>query len=363
MTGLASINGNTCTQARMQISAWGNWWLDVDMVDPVLLAGPVSIAFADIAAQGTIASGGVANGKAAYRIGGGALGWGKQLKAKGYANDAGVKLATVLGDAAQECGETLADIPATRLGTNYARGGVPERSSNSGSALLNALAPRNWYVDFAGVTHIGQRPTTIYTGAGARSRVDPQGAIIELATETIGALVPGVVVDGSQPASDIEYMLDATRLTVRVYAGRASSPASRFNEALAKIVESLFPDMRWRGTYEFRVIDQNGERFDLQPVRVATGMPDLSNVPVRGPAGVKAIVQPGELVCVSFLDADPSRAYISAHDAPDGPGWMPLFCLLGEEPQLGVARLTDGVIAGGFAGAITFASTRIKAGL
>jgi hypothetical protein len=196
------------------------------------------------------------------------------------------------------------------------------------------LAPKAWYVDFDGVTQFGARATVAYAGDGARTRIDPAGEIVEVATEEIGALEPGVTIDGSAPATDVEYIVDPKRLTVRVYAGARKN---RRLDALSRTIEALFPDMRYRGVFEFRVVTQTGDRFNLQPARVASGFSDLPGVPTRGPAGVRATVLPGELVLVAFADADPSRPNIIAHDAPDAPGWMPLSLELGGPGALPIA--------------------------
>jgi hypothetical protein len=72
---------------------------------------------------------------------------------------------------------------------------------------------------------------------------------------------------------------------------------------------------------------------------------------------------PGATVVVGFLGADPARPFVIAGDEVGAPGWMPSFLEVGDAPTLGIARITDAVVAGGFAGTITFASTRVKAGL
>ncbi len=344
----ATLNDNSCT-ARVQVSDWGAWWADVNLTEPVALSGSVAFKFADVEAKGTIVSGGTIDGKAAYRVVGGKGGWGKTLKRKPYLNDAGVKASGVIGDAAREAGETVEGAPTNKLDSHFVRAEAP----------LHLLAPQAWRVDFDGVTRFGKRPVIAYTGDGTRVRVAPDARVIEIATEVVGQLLPGVMIDGSLPATDIEYEITTTRMTVRVYAGRATS---RRLLALRRIVESLFPDLIWRGSYEFRVVSQEGNRFNLQPVRVGTGMPDLGLVPARGHAGVRATVTPGELVMVAFADADPSRPFIFAHDVIDSIGWMPLFIELGEEPTLGIARQTDSVVCGGFGGVITTASIRAKAG-
>ncbi len=356
---LAALDGNTVTKARVTVPSWGCWWASLDLAEPVELAAGtrVSLVIAGQTFSGTVMSGGAFSGRAAYHVAGGAGSWGKALPSKPYSDDGGVRLQTVLGDAAREVGETLGAVPSTSLGPHYAR-----RAGAMASAVLNGFAPRGWYVDFAGVTQIALRAATTYTGSAPRVRVDPAFGVYELAVDSLEGLLPGVSVDGSAPATDVEFSLTPERLTAKVYA--AGGPDSERLALWRRMFEALDPLARYRATYEFRVVTQTGERLNLQPVRVASGMPDLANVPVRpGMAGLKARVQLGELVLVAFADGDPSRPQVIAHDAPDAPGWMPLALELGGPAALGVARLTDAVQAGPFAGVITFASARIKASL
>ncbi len=347
------LNGVPITRGRVQMPAWGLWWADVDLAEPQALSGTATLKFADVTLSGKIVSGGAADGRAAYRIVAGNGGWCSRIAEKSYRNDAGVKLATVLNDAAQKVGETIANLPTTRLGPHYAR------AEGLASAVLHRHADRAWYVDEQGITRLGSRPTTIYAGEGTRTRREPSSAVIEIATESLATLVPGVRVDGAQPAADVEWELAPKRISARLYCGAS---LSRRLSAFAALLEALDPLRRYRATYEYRVISQTSDRFDLQPVRTITGMPSLSGVPVRpGVAGARGNVTLGELVLVAFADADPSRPQIIAHDAPDAPGWMPLTIELGGPGALGVARLTDTVVAGPFGGVITSASARVKA--
>lgn len=352
---LATLNTFSVAKLRLPVPAWGLWWADVDLAEPQALTGAAALVVAGQAMSGTIVSGGAVHGRAAYHVVGGAGGWGKALPAKPYQDDGGVRLRTVLGDAARELGETLADVPATLLGPHYAR------PAATGTELLNLLAPQNWYVDFAGVTHIGRRPATTYTGAAPRMRVDPIVPVIELAIDSLAGLLPGAQVDGSAPATDVEFNLTPKRLTASIYSTASGLPARL--EAWADLLAALDPRARYRASYEFRVVTQSGERLNLQPVRIASGMPDLASVPVRLAPGVKALHQLGSLVMVAFADADPSRPYVFAGDAADAPGWMPLELDLGGPGALGVARIGDGVICGPYAGTIVSGSARIKAAL
>jgi hypothetical protein len=352
-----SLGSAAISRARVQVPAWGRPWIDVELVTADVFAKGArpALVVADVPIVATVVDGGAHEGRAAYRLACGQGGWGQTIPRKSYANDAGVKVASVLQDAAAACGETLAGpLPSTRLGPHYARAEGPA------SEVLNGLAPRGWYVDLDGTTRIGQRPATAYTGAAPRTRVDPSVGIVELATETLSGLVPGVVVDELAPATDVEYLLEPGRLTARVWGG--AGYASRMLDALSRIVEALTARTRYHGKYEFRVVTQSGERLNLQPVRVANGLGDLTNVPVRpGVPGTRSNVQLGSLVLVEFVDRDPSRPVVTNFDAPDSPGWMPLTIELGGPGALGVARITDTVQAGAFAGVITGCSARVKA--
>lgn len=307
----------------MQAPAWGRAWADVELAEAETLTGTQTLVLADLTQVVTIVSGGVVDGVARYRCVAGAGGWGKLIAKQGYNNDAGVKAASVVRAAAAACGETLGTIPAKTLGPHYAR-----RLDAPASAVLNQLFPNAWYVDAAGVTQFGARASVEYTGDATRIRTDLAAGVVELNANEIGTLVPGVVVDGHGPASDVEYELDSKRLIVRVWFARALDRRLR---AMKKVFESLFPAMAYAATYEYRVETQNGNRLHLQPARIACGMPSLENVPVRpGVAGFKASVALGELVLVAFADGDPSRPNVIAHDHADSPGWFPTLAEFGD---------------------------------
>jgi hypothetical protein len=310
----ATLEGHSLQRACVTVPKWGLWWADAHLVEPETLSGAVALKLADKELNGTIIAGGVAEGKASYRIVGGAGGWGKAISQpkKPYRNDAGMKISSVIGDAARIVGETVEDVPTTRVGQHYAM------VNGTASDVLNLLTPRSWRVDFDGVTRFGERETVVYEGEGTVTRIVPDGSIFEIATDEIGDLLPGVTVEGSQPATDVEYNLTSEKLTVKVYCGTDS----RRLRAWRKLVLALFPWLQYVGVFEYVVVSQTGERLNLQPLRVATGMPELSGVPVRpGVASFKSTATPGAHVLVAFADRDPSRPQVIAHDAPDAPGF------------------------------------------
>jgi hypothetical protein len=324
------LGGNPCTRMRLQRPSWGCWWLDSELVEPAeLTAGArVTAQIADLTLQGTIVNGYARNGTAGYRVVGGAGGWGRSLPEKSYQNDAGVKLSTVLGDVATAVGETLSGVPTARIAAHFARfAGSTRRPA---SWILNYFFPRGWYVGDDGTTVIGQRSAAVYVGDGARVLVQPATNVIELDVEQIDNLAPGVTIDGSDPATDVELLLSGSKLRARVYAG-ASGATSRRMAAWAKLLDAHLPDYKYRGSYEFRVVSQDGERFNLTPDLASIGLDDLELVPVRGPAGYRATVQEGELVMVTFVNAQADRPVIIAHDDPEAPGYVPTQIDIGDQ--------------------------------
>lgn len=317
----ATFGGNVCTRGRVQIPNCWRGWVDVETVEPVTLTGAQTLVIGDFSAVTTVISGGPVDGRARYRAVFGHGGWGKAIDEKSYINDAGVKIANVLQDAARTAGEPLGTLPTARVGSHFAR------AAGVASDVLHLLAPRAWRIDLAGVTQFDAWPTATYEGSGVRVRTDLAAGVVELAVDQIGNLLPGVLVDGRGPANDVEYEFDDKRLTVRVYFGALVEERL---DALRAIVAALFPRLRYSGAYDFRVSAQQGERFDLTPARASSGFDPLRRVPTRGHPGIKADVTVGETVAVMFADCDPSRPFIVAHDHPDSPAWRPTLIKAGD---------------------------------
>lgn len=351
---LATLSGLSATRATVAWPTWGRWWADVDCAEPAALSGRQVLTIAGTDFSGTVVAGGENAGRSAFRLVAGAGGFAKSLPRRGYVNDAGVSLAQVLGDAAREAGETLVTSGlTTRLGPHYTR-----REGETFGDLLERHAPRAWYADPDGTIRLGTRTATAYDGTAPRVRTDPRAGVVDLAVDSLEGLAPGVQVDGHAPATDLEIDLTPERLTVRVY---YAPGVTRRLQAWRALMRAAFPSLAYLGVWEYRVVTQTLERLNIQPARVASGMPNLANVPVRpGVSGFKALVTPGELVLVCFADGDPSRPQVFAHGAADAPGWQPISLDVGGPGALPIAYQGATVQAGPFAGVITLGSTLAK---
>jgi hypothetical protein len=354
----ATLSGHRVTRARVQLPAWGCWWCECEIDEEIQLSGRVELKLADLVLVGTVVAGGPSKGSSRYRIAAGAASWGTTIPAKDYAADAGVKLRTVVADAAKAAGETLAldSVPTTSIGSKWTRFEGPA------SRVLELAASEAWYVGEDGVTRLGRRARVDFTAQATRGEHDVSRGTLELQAEQIATLVPGVVVDGVE-ATDVQHDLDATRLRTTIWA-KAFTQNDRMLAAYSKLIEQLLPDYPYRGVFEFRVVTQEGERLNLQPVRASLGLPSLRRVRVRpGLPGCHATVTPGTVVLVQFVNADPARAVVTSFEDAEGPAFMPIFLDLGDGPTLGVARMTDPVQAGPFSGVVVGGSFHVRAGL
>lgn len=364
----ATLAGQTVTHARVHIPAWGVSWVEAAIdTDEVPISGAAVFKMADLTIAGTIMSGGTGPaGRARYRLAAGAGSWGKTVAEKSYANDAGIKASTVLGEAAKDCGETIdaATFPDTRLGPAYAREKAPA------SRVLETVAPGRWYVGEDGITRIGKRPQTVLPPDVQIASIDRAFGTVEMSADSVAGLLPGVLVENLE-AVDILHELSPGKIRTTLWAA-GISPSSRRLSSLRRIIEQIDPRRRYRGVYEYRVVTQESERLNLQPIRVSTGMPTLQRVFVRpGVSGARADVALGSRVIVSFLDGEPARPIVVGFEDADGEGFLPTILELNASTQVGlgpgparlaVARQTDPVIAGPFGGTITAGSTRVSSG-
>lgn len=320
--GLSTLNGLRVTSARATFPAWGCPYADVQVDGEHALTGAATLTIADLTFAGTILSGGSALGRSSFRMSGGKAGWGRAIAAKPYANDATVKFSTVIGDAAAACGETVAPIANTqRTGPAYVRQAGPA------SDVLNLLSPMAWYVDEAGVTHLGARAASVLPAKVVRIKpLDKALGLVVLASESIAGIMPGVVVDG-MAAVDVMHEVSADGGLRSTVWGSALKGEL---ESFLAILDAVDPRRKYRGVTEHRVGALEGNRLNLQPVRASTGMPFLSRVPMwPGVGGAQTTPALGSRVLVGFIDSDPGRPYVAGYEDVDGEGFVPTLIELG----------------------------------
>lgn len=313
----STLNDIRVTSARVTIPAWGLWHAEVQLDGEHTITGRATLKIADLTLSGAVLSGGPALGRSSYCIVAGAGGWGLPLPKKSYINDAGVKISTVVGDAAREAGESVAPIVSSlRVGSSFER--VKDEPA---SRVLQAVAPQAWYVDEAGITRLGARAAGALVGKVTRiNPVDKARGKVVLAAESIATILPGVVVDGLTAVDVLHEVSADGGLRSTVWGSQEPSPL----DSLALLGHQLDPDRQFRGVSEYRVDTLSGERLNLQPVRVSTGLPELKNVSIRpGVPGCSAVTALGARVLVAFIDGDRTRPFVCAFEDAEGDGFQP----------------------------------------
>jgi hypothetical protein len=331
----ATLSGQVITSAKLQIPKWGLPWAEVETDSPEPLEdNSVELENADLTMAGTIVTSGAYRGRSRYRIVAGSGGWGEVVEAKSYTSDYQVLRSDVLRDVAGAADE-LIDLDGVTgdLGNHWTRQKGPA------ARTLELVSPRAWYVELDGTAHIGARPAAEYTGEATQmDGTDRAAGKIELAPSALSGLLPGAVVDGLT-AADIEVRFGGQGLRATVWAEHGAS--SRLASTFDRIVQALTADRRLAGSWEYRVLQQIGERLDLQPVRAATGLPYLTRVRARLAPGYRVEHRPGSLVLVTFVDGDPSQPAVTNGDDPDAPGWLPQAIYLEAEGPIDIAADGD----------------------
>jgi hypothetical protein len=313
----ATLSERRVTRAELTLPYSGIWHADVWLDEPAVLSGSVTFELDGLSLKGTIATGDAYAGAADYRVIGGAAGWRKELPAKGYQSDAGVKLSMVLGDAAKACGESVALAPGVDrdLGPAYAR---PKAQA---IRTLSLLAQTPFWVDSAGVTQLGARTTGVVTTQFELVGYEPKERVAVVASETPEVFEPGYTVSlagaPSMTIGTVVHRLDEGSIRTELW-GRSGTETERLTNSFRAIVRELVPELMFRGVFEYRVVAQSGDRLDLTPARPGIGLPALAKVPVRyGFPGARATYATGASVLVAFVDGEPTRPVVIGHTAPD----------------------------------------------
>jgi hypothetical protein len=207
MSDFASLSGQRLTTVKLGRPFYGAWAADVVLADSSAVSGPVSLVIGNMTLAGTSYRTASFAGSRSARVVAGAGGWMKSLKSRGYQNSGGVPLSMVIGDAARVVGETVS------VATDRSLGEAWTVEAKSAQFLLRQVAGTLWWVDDAGVTHIGPRPSIAITSDFQVIGWSGKTGLFEIATEDYAAWVPGATftaptVTGTQTVSFVELEQD-----------------------------------------------------------------------------------------------------------------------------------------------------------
>lgn len=339
----ATLNDERMLRASITLPRWGIWTADVCVSTDQKLSGQARISLHGLDLTGTILDGDTDRNTGWYRIVGGAGGWRKVIGAKAYRNEAGVKLATVLGDAARECGESMGSMPQEQLGPAY------ERHEGEAVRALDLLRPENWYVDEHGTTQLGHRTASDYPGEYVLTRPKQLGTkLLQVAAEDISELLPGATLENIEAAT-VRHELTPSGIRSLVW-GVIEPWSDRALGAFLSLVRAELRHTDYHRILEYKINSTaSGGYVDIVPMRTKMGLPNLSNIPLRpGVPGGGGVPATGSSCLVAFLDGEPTRPVIVAYDGEAANGWKPSVSRLNASSTVEIGKDASMVeLAGG----------------
>jgi hypothetical protein len=344
---LTHVNGALVTSVRVTVPNQGAWFADVDFADDAPgVSGRVTLAVGALQLSGTIMPehDGTFGFRRRCRIAAGAGAWGDSVRAKPYHNDARVRARTVAEDAAREVGETIGTFEgsAERVGVDYVR-----QSGPASRTLEDVAGGAPWWVDYAGVTHVGARPpTTPATGSYSVLDFDPRTRTLTLAADDLSAISIGSVIsderlDELQAVRELEIVVNADAARIYAWCGGSSSSVARLPDLFRAMIKRA-TDGTLFGKYRYRVREVAPDgRLNLQAVRKAVGLPDILPISVW-PGVPGSTMKPvlGSEVLVEFIEGDRTMPIVSGFASGDGSVGSEIAFCGGTQP---VARQGDTV--------------------
>ncbi len=327
-TPWALLSGERITRGRVVVPGVGVWFAEIEMEGAPAISGSATLALGELRLTGTIdatRSGSNAQVGRFVLVGGGG-GWSRELEARGYHSDSGVRASTVAEAAAREAGETLGrvEVASAFLGADYVRSRGP-----ASVTLADVAAGVPWWVDFYGETHIATRdeeqadPDTYEV-----LEVDPAQRLVTLAVDDLRDIGIGSILserlDTPLTIRSYEIEIEGGSWTVRAWCGAPSTSASRLARALTRFVDRVRAD-RLLGVWTYQVVRQNVDgRLEVQPVERSAGLPDIGPVSVwPGIAGASCEVAAGAQLLVEFIDGDRRKPIVRGFAPKGGSGHVP----------------------------------------
>lgn len=298
-----AVAGIPAMTAELHVPRRGSWQCRVTFLDGPLPSGIVDVTLGALTLTGTVdpdRSGQALSEYAVSVVGG--YGWRTSIAERGYHNDAGVKGQTVAADAASDAGETIGTfVGVERLGPDFSREAGPA------ARALNAATRGEWWIDYAGTTQTGPRPSSAvdlpvldYLPADRRAK---------LAIDDAADVTPGQTLTDDRFGTAVidSISVTITAAGVECWVRLVASTAQRsLADLVAGIVRGIIAE-RLDGVYRYRVVEVAADgRYDVQSVNTTLGLPDLSKLSAWSASGYHSEAVLGSEVLIAFIDG--SRA-------------------------------------------------------
>ena len=327
MSFFASVNGLRIVSGTLLVPAIGMWTADLHLATDQLIIGQAAVVIGDLTLKGFVYRTDVYGGQVRARLVGGYGGWRTRVSAQGYGSSTGIKLSTVLNDAARDAGEKISIADDVGIGNAFVR--VNFATSVASDVLWQMLAlgfiPA-WRIDQAGVTQLTPWPTVKITTPFTVTDQKPDEGVVTIATEDYASWMPGAqftspLTAGTLTSAGVHYVWSGDgKFRFEVLTGAA--PDDRVLGPIQQIIQKEIAPLRFFGRYEYTISNPSEKTIDGTPTDTELGLPDLQALPLCSdsiasyapPGGGKAHVtfvngQPTQPVCV-WTEGQPTAAQL-----------------------------------------------------
>ena len=310
MSFFASAAGLQILSGSLLVPLVGAWTADLQLAGSGTLSGKVSVIIGNLTLTGTVIRSDPYGAQTKARLVGGAGGWRTSVPAQGYGSSSGVKLSTLLSDAAMAAGETV-NVPSdTSVGNGYAR--CSFGTSVAADILWHMIdlgfIPA-WYIDPAGTTQAQAWPSNAIATPFTVTNHNPDEGKVEIATEDYVSWMPGCTFTAPQLAgtftsAGVHYVWDPGG-KFRFEVLTQTSPTDTGDRVLGPIQQVIQKEMapsRLYGRYRYTTSNPSASTIDCTPKNTKLGLPDLQNVPLHISSSSKITPASGADCDIEFLD-------------------------------------------------------------
>lgn len=312
MSLFASVNGLQIVSGSLLIPLVGAWTADLQLAGATPISGGAAVVIGNLTLFGTVFRADVYGGQVKARIVGGYGGWRTPIKSQGYGTRSGVKLSTILQDAASACGEQINVPNDTTIGNAYVR--VAFGTSVAGDALWQMVAQGfipAWYVAPSGVTMAQSWPTQAVATPFTVTDHRPDEGVVVVATEDYVSWMPGCTfaspfLASPQASAGVHYVwTDDGQFRFEVLT--SGDDGDRMLGPIQKVIQKEIAPARFFGRYAYTISSPSQTTIDGSPVDPSLGLPDVQNVPLTGDSIAEYTPPDGGACHVMFLDGLPTQ--------------------------------------------------------
>ncbi len=181
----STLNGIRMTSVKLAIPAYGIWVADIELATAEVITSAVTMVIGNLTMVGHVYRMAAFAGSRTARVIGGYGGWRNTVPSQSYYDANGIRKSVILNDIAASVGERINITSDGVHATTFVREEAPAQR------ILNQVVGTAWYIDNAGVTQLGDRPSTAIKSQYDVMKWSGNLGKVDVATEDYASWMPG----------------------------------------------------------------------------------------------------------------------------------------------------------------------------